>query len=54
MHVFGAFELEIRPGSPDDPAGVKIVLLRYAGSVRMLPIFAKAKLRVCFFLPANL
>ncbi len=29
MHVFGAFELDIRPGSPDDPAGVKIALLRY-------------------------
>jgi hypothetical protein len=30
MHVFGAFELDIRPGSPDDPVGVKIALLRYA------------------------
>ncbi len=30
MHVFGAFELDIRPGTPDHPAGVKIALLRYA------------------------
>ncbi len=30
MHVFGAFELDIRPGTPDNPAGVKIALLRYA------------------------
>jgi hypothetical protein len=29
MHVFGAFELEIRPGTPDNPAGIKIALLRY-------------------------
>jgi hypothetical protein len=29
MHVFGAFELEIRSGTPDNPAGVKIALLRY-------------------------
>ncbi len=29
MHVFGAFELDIRPGTPDNPAGVKIALLRY-------------------------
>jgi len=29
MHVFGALELDIRPGTPDDPAGVKIALLRY-------------------------
>jgi hypothetical protein len=29
MHVFGAFELDIRPGTPDSPAGVKIALLRY-------------------------
>jgi hypothetical protein len=27
MHVLGAFELDIRP---DNPAGVKIALLRYA------------------------
>ena len=29
MHVFGAFELDIRPGTPDSYAGVKIGLLRY-------------------------
>jgi hypothetical protein len=29
MHVFGAFELDIRPGTPDNPASVKIALLRY-------------------------
>ena len=29
MHVFGAFELDIRPGTPDHPASVKIALLRY-------------------------
>jgi hypothetical protein len=30
MHVFGAFELDIRPGTPDSPASVRIALLRYA------------------------
>ena len=29
MHLLGALELEIRPGSPDNPAAVKIALLRY-------------------------
>ena len=29
MHLCGAFELEIRPGTPDNPAGIKIALLRY-------------------------
>jgi hypothetical protein len=29
MHVFGAFELDIRPGTPDNPASVRIALLRY-------------------------
>jgi hypothetical protein len=29
MHLFGAFELEIRPGTPDNPASVRIALLRY-------------------------
>jgi hypothetical protein len=29
MHLLGAFELEIRPGTPENPAGVKIALLRY-------------------------
>jgi hypothetical protein len=29
MHLFGALELEIRPGTPDNPAGLKIALLRY-------------------------
>ncbi len=26
MQVFGAFELEIKPGTPDNPAGVRIGL----------------------------
>ena len=29
MHVFGAFELDIQPGTPDDPASIRIALLRY-------------------------
>jgi hypothetical protein len=29
MPVFGAFELDIRPDTPESPAGVKIALLRY-------------------------
>ncbi len=29
MHLLGAFELEIRPGTPDNPASVTIALLRY-------------------------
>jgi hypothetical protein len=29
MDLIGALELEIRPGTPDNPAGVKIALLRY-------------------------
>jgi hypothetical protein len=29
MHLFGALELEIQPGTPDNPAGIKIALLRY-------------------------
>jgi hypothetical protein len=29
MHLFEALELEIRPGTPDKPAGIKIALLRY-------------------------
>jgi hypothetical protein len=29
MHLCGAFELEIRPGTLDNPAGIKIALLRY-------------------------
>src|SRR3712207_7926517 len=29
MHVFGAFELEVQPGSPDNPASVRVALLRY-------------------------
>ena len=29
MHLLGAFELEIRPGTPDNAAGVKLALLRY-------------------------
>jgi hypothetical protein len=30
MHVFSAFELDIQPGTPNNPAGIKIALLRYA------------------------
>jgi hypothetical protein len=30
MHGLGAFELDIRPGTPDAPASVRIALLRYA------------------------
>jgi hypothetical protein len=29
MHLLGAFELAIRPGTPDNLAGVRIALLRY-------------------------
>jgi hypothetical protein len=29
MNLFGAFELDIRPGTPDNPAGVRIALVRY-------------------------
>ena len=29
MHFFRALEFEIRLGTPDNPAGVKIALLRY-------------------------
>jgi hypothetical protein len=29
MHLLGAFELDIRPGTPDNPAAVTIALLRY-------------------------
>ena len=29
MHVFGAFELDIQPGTPDDPASIRVALLRY-------------------------
>jgi hypothetical protein len=29
MHLIGALELEIRPGTLDNPAAVKIALLRY-------------------------
>ena len=29
MPVFGAFELEIQPGTPDNPASIRIALLRY-------------------------
>ena len=32
MHVFGAFELEIQPGTVDYPAKVKLALLRYTTS----------------------
>jgi len=29
MHVFGAFELDVQPGTPDNPASVRVALLRY-------------------------
>jgi len=29
MHVFGAFELDIKPGTPDNPTSVRVSLLRY-------------------------
>jgi hypothetical protein len=29
MHVFGAFELAVQPGAPDNPASIRVVLLRY-------------------------
>ena len=29
MHVFGAFELDIQPGTPDDPESIRVALLRY-------------------------
>ena len=29
MHVFGAFEMGIMPGTPDTPASVRVALLRY-------------------------
>lgn len=30
MHPLGALELDIQPGTPDNPAIVKIALLRYS------------------------
>jgi hypothetical protein len=29
MHFFGAFELDVRPGTPDNPASIRVALLRY-------------------------
>ena len=29
MHIFGAFELDVQPGTPDNPASVRVALLRY-------------------------
>jgi len=29
MHLLRAFELDIQPGTPDNPASVRITLLRY-------------------------
>jgi hypothetical protein len=29
MHVLGAFELDIQPGTPNNPASVRVALLRY-------------------------
>ena len=28
-HVFGAFELDVQPGTPDNPASVRVALLCY-------------------------
>jgi hypothetical protein len=33
MHLLGAFELELRSGTPDNPAGVKIALLLQRGDL---------------------
>jgi hypothetical protein len=42
MHVFGAFELDIQPGTPDNPASVRIALLRYTrGEDRRLFIMSE-------------
>ena len=32
MHVFGAFELDLQPGTPDNPASVRVTLLRLSGA----------------------
>jgi hypothetical protein len=29
MHLLGALELDIQPGTPDNPASIRIALLRY-------------------------
>ncbi|PVE21112.1 hypothetical protein DC522_28425 [Microvirga sp. KLBC 81] len=29
MHPFGAFELDVKPGTPDNPAFIRVALLRY-------------------------
>jgi hypothetical protein len=29
MHLFGAFELDVGPGTPDNPASIRVALLRY-------------------------
>ena len=29
MDLFGALDLEIQPGTPDNPAGIRIALLSY-------------------------
>jgi hypothetical protein len=29
MHLFGAFELEVTPSTPDNPASIRVALLRY-------------------------
>jgi hypothetical protein len=29
MHVFGAFELDTQPSTPDNPASIRGALLRY-------------------------
>ena len=29
VHIFGAFELDIQPGTPGNPASVRVALLRY-------------------------
>jgi hypothetical protein len=29
MYLFGAFELDIQPVTPDNPASIRVALLRY-------------------------
>jgi hypothetical protein len=29
MHLLGALELDIQPGTPDNPASIRLALLRY-------------------------
>ena len=38
MHVFGAFELDVQPGTPDNPASVRVALLRYVPGRGWAPV----------------